>query len=135
MGFFTSEEDKEIMRRHQRAEQERVDKIRRDEAEKIASARAEIEKKKRREKLLASGRAIGDYSDEQLNEIMDSMLLSMYDDMPGAWTSLALTLTGLHGANETIDTLKVLIRQNWVLMVQNQQVLNELKKSNEKRNN
>lgn len=82
----------------------------------------------KRRKFLESGRAICDYPDETLDEIEEQMLSSMYAGMPGAWTGLALTLAGEHGENETIQTLKVIIRQNWVLMIQNEKKLRLLRR-------
>lgn len=79
-------------------------------------------------RLYESGLALGYYDDDTLQELMDSELLRMYKTMPGAWTGLAMTLTGDQSSNEIINTLKVMIRQNSVLMKQNEMIIRELRR-------
>ena len=82
-------------------------------------------------RLYESGLALRDYDDDTLRELMDNDMLGMYRSMPGAWTGLAMTLTGDHGSNEVVNTLKVLIRQNTVIMKQNEMMLRELRRARE----
>lgn len=84
----------------------------------------------KKEVLYRSGLALSEYDDETLKQLVDVDLAGMYKSMPGAWTGLALTLTGDHGSNEIVNTLKVLIRQNTILMKQNEMMLRELRKIN-----
>lgn len=82
-------------------------------------------------RLIDSGQAIGEYTDETMAKLIDAELENIYRSMPGAWTGLALTLTGNQSSNEIINTLRVLIRQNSVIMKQNELVIRELRRMNE----
>ena len=138
MGLFMSKEDKELIRKHQAAERQRV---RLDEEEKsnrqaaaaheeyLKTHSAEIQEKHQR--YLDSGLAIHEYTDKKLDALIDVELSSVYDSMPGAWTGLALTLTGNQSSNEIINTLRVMITQNSVLIKQNEMILRELRRARE----
>ena len=81
--------------------------------------------------LEKSGLDISRMSNEDIDEVMDVGLVDMIKSLkglPGAWTGLALSLTGSQGTNETINTLNVLIRQNWVMMAQNEKMIREMRK-------
>lgn len=86
------------------------------------------------ETLDNSGLDISRVSDEDIDEILDVGLVDMLKSLkglPGAWTGLALSLTGSQGTNETIKTLNVLIRQNWVMIAQNEKMLREMRRIGE----
>lgn len=146
MGFFKSDEERKRIKAEKEAERMRInyaveERMRRQEE------RERQEEEQKRQKYLAahsdqlqaehkrfidSGQAIGEYTEEMMLSLIDAELENIYRSMPGAWTGLALTLTGDQSSNEIINTLKVMIRQNSVLIKQNELILRELRKLNEK---
>lgn len=113
MGLFRS--DEEIAARKREEEDRRKHE--------------EIERRRQRDMTLEeSGLAFGEYSDEYLDELLREDLLVMYDEYPGVSATMGLTLTGNHGASETVRSLRNLMRQNIILMRQNEQIIRELRK-------
>ena len=136
MGLFMSKEDKELIKKHRIAESQRINNAveermrRQEEAEReeyLKTHSAEIQA--RHKKYLDSGLAIHEYTDDRLEALIDAELEGVYNTMPGAWTGLAMTLTGNQSSNEIVNTLRVMIKQNSVLIKQNEMILREMRRA------
>lgn len=139
MGFFKSDEERGRIKAEKEAERQRInnaveERMRRQEEQErqeyLTKHKDQLQIEHKR--FIDSGQAIGEYTDETMAKLIDAELENIYRSMPGAWTGLALTLTGDHGSNEIINTLRIMIRQNSVLMKQNELILRELRRINEK---
>lgn len=136
MGLFKSEEEREHIKAKKEAERQRINQAveermkRQEEAEReeyLKTHGAEIQAKHQR--YLDSGLAIHEYTDDKLDALIDAELEGVYNTMPGAWTGLAMTLTGNQSSNEIVNTLRVMIKQNSVLIKQNEMIVRELRRA------
>lgn len=104
MGLFKSQEEKE-----------RIKKIQEEE---------------KRNRYLASGLAIGEYDDDKIEEYIYDEIKTMFDNAPDAALGIGLTLTGKQEFAETINAIKIVTKQNWIIIKQNELMIRELKKLN-----
>lgn len=136
MGLFASKEERDVAKQRRAAESQRINEAveermrRQEEAEReeyLKTHSAEIQAKHK--KFVASGLAVHEYTDDVLDSLIDAELEGVYNSMPGAWTGLAMTLTGSQSSNEIINTLRVMIKQNSVLIKQNEMIIRELRRA------